>query len=242
MSLNAELTAVAEGFWTKAPKPIVETIKGSVTDLKAIHDPSKSVSRPVLLFIQTFLLIQHRIESTIQVGDTLPSFNLTDALGKPVSSADLLAKGPLLITFYRGSWCPFCNLELNALQKRVDDFQAKGVTIVAISPELPDTSLTTVEKNSLKFQVLTDEGLEYARRLGIVWKMPDSIRPMFEKFGHDLVKRNGNDSFEVPIPATLLVDGKGVVRNTYIEPDYTKRAEPDAILDWVNALQLTTAT
>lgn len=110
------------------------------------------------------------------------------------------------------------------------------MTIVAISPELPDTSLTTVEKNSLKFQVLTDEGLEYARRLGIVWKMPDSIRPMFEKFGHDLVKRNGNDSFEVPIPATLLVDGKGVVRNTYIEPDYTKRAEPDAILDWVNAL------
>jgi peroxiredoxin len=147
-----------------------------------------------------------------------------------------LANGPLLITFYRGSWCPFCNLELNALQKQLDEFKARGVTLVAISPELPDTALSTIEKNDLKFQVLSDVGQKFARQLGIVWKMPDNLRPVFEKIGHDLVKRNGDDSFEVPIPATLLVDRKGVVRNAYIEPDYTKRAEPETLLEWINAL------
>jgi peroxiredoxin len=107
---------------------------------------------------------------------------------------------------------------------------------VAISPELPDTSLSTVEKNGLKFEVLSDIGQKFARQLGIVWKMPDNLRPAFVKFGHDLVKRNGDDTFEVPIPATLLVDGNGVVRNAFIEPDYTKRVEPATILEWIDAL------
>jgi peroxiredoxin len=186
--------------------------------------------------IKITILIYKPKESTIHVGDTLPSFDLTDAVGKPVSSADLLAKGPILITFYRGSWCPFCNLALKALQKHLDEFQAKGVSLVAISPELPDTALSTREKNELKFQVLSDVGHKYARQLGIVWQMPDNLRPVFEKLGHDLITRNGDDSFEVPIPATLLVDGKGVVKKTYIEPEYTKRVEPDTVLEWINAL------
>jgi peroxiredoxin len=186
--------------------------------------------------IKITILIYKPKESIIHVGDTLPSFDLTDAVGKPVSSADLLAKGPILITFYRGSWCPFCNLALKALQKHLDEFQAKGVSLVAISPELPDTALSTMEKNELKFQVLSDVGHKYARQLGIVWQMPDNLRPVFEKLGHDLITRNGDDSFEVPIPATLLVDGKGVVKKTYIEPEYTKRVEPDTVLEWINAL------
>lgn len=93
-----------------------------------------------------------------------------------------------------------------------------------------------MEKNELKFQVLSDVGHKYARQLGIGWQMPDNLRPVFEKLGHDLITRNGDDSFEVPIPATLLVDGKGVVKKTYIEPEYTKRVEPDTVLEWINAL------
>lgn len=107
---------------------------------------------------------------------------------------------------------------------------------MAISPELPDTSLSESEKRGLKFPVLSDAGNAYARKLGIVWKQPDSLRPVFDSFGHNLPKRNGDDSLEVPIPTTLLVDGKGVVRNAFIEADYTKRLEPAVALEWVNKL------
>lgn len=107
---------------------------------------------------------------------------------------------------------------------------------MAISPELPDTSLSTVEKNDLKFEVLSDIEQKFARQLGIVWKMPENLRPAFAKLGNDLVTSNGDDSFEVPIPATLLVDSKGVVKSTFIEPDNTKRVEPATILEWIDAL------
>jgi peroxiredoxin len=175
-------------------------------------------------------------QTTIKVGDTLPSFALSDALGKEVTSDELLKKGPLLITFYRGDWCPFCNLALRSLQLNLDKLQAKGVTLVAISPQLPNTSLSTAEKNELKFPVLSDIGNKFARKLGIIFPMPDSMRPTFKAFGHDLVERNGDDSFEVPVPASLLVDEMGIVRNTYINPNYWERLEPSTALEWLDAL------
>lgn len=140
------------------------------------------------------------------------------------------------ITFYRGSWCPFCNIALHHLQARIDEFAAQGVTLVAISPELPDTSLTTTEKLELKFPVLSDVGNGFAHKLGIVWKQPDTLRPVFEKFGHNLPARTGNDSFEVPVPTTLLVDKDGIVRNAFVEPNYTQRLDPEVALGWAKAL------
>jgi peroxiredoxin len=153
-----------------------------------------------------------------------------------VSSTGLLAQGPLLITFYRGEWCPFCNVALSGLQKHAEAFRAKGVTLVAISPELPNTSLTTVEKNALQFPVLSDVRNEYARKLGIVWEMPVYLKPIFKNFGTDLETRNGDGHFEVPVPATILVDKNGIVKNTYIDPDYTKRLDPEVALTWTNDL------
>ena len=111
------------------------------------------------------------------------------------------------------------------------------MTLVAISPELPDTSLSETEKRGLTFPVLSDISNGFARKLGIVWKQPDTLRPVFGMFGNDLAKRNGDDSYEVPVPTTLLVDSKGIVRNAYIEPDYTKRLAPEDALAWVNALE-----
>lgn len=175
-------------------------------------------------------------EKSIQVGAKLPEFNLRNAVNTDVSSNELLFQGPLLISFYRGEWCPFCNLTLAALQKHLEEFQAKGVTLVAISPELPDQSLSTTEKHSLKFPVLSDKGNQYARQLGLVWSQPDSMRATLTKLGADLPKRNGDDSFDIPIPAAILVDRTGLVRNTYIEPDWTKRVEPTELLKWVDAL------
>jgi peroxiredoxin len=123
------------------------------------------------------------------------------------------------------------------LQKHLAEFSSKGVTLVAISPELPDTSLSQTEKEGLTFTVLSDVDSEFARKLGIVWKQPDTLRPVFDMFGHDLEKRNGNDSMEVPIPTTLLINKAGVVSNAYIEPDYTKRLETTIALDWIKQLE-----
>jgi peroxiredoxin len=118
----------------------------------------------------------------------------------------------------------------------LDKIQAKGVTLVAISPELPNSSLSTKAKNEVKFPVLSDLGNKFARELGIIFLMPDSLRPTFKAFGHDLVARNGDDSFEVPVPAALLVDGKGNVRNTYINPHCWERIEPSTALEWIDEL------
>jgi peroxiredoxin len=215
MSLIApELSAVYEGFKKNAPDVIKAPIIAAKEDIVKSFDLTKA----------------------IKVGDKLPEFDLEDSVGKKQSSAKLLEKGPLIITFYRGEWCPFCNIAISGLQKHLDAFQAKHVTLVAITPERPDGTLTMIEKHDLKFSVLTDLHNEYAHKLGIVWKQPDSIRPVFDKFKHDLPRRNGDDSFAVPIPATLLVDKDGIVRNTYLEPDYTKRVEPQTILGWIEAL------
>lgn len=217
MSLTTELSTVEENFRKNAPDTFKQPIMKAREEFQNSFKPA----------------------AAIQVGDTLPEFTLPDALGKDISSGDLLRKGrPLLISFYRGEWCPFCNLALRAWQKHFHELEANGVTLVAISPELPDQSLTTVEKNELKFAILSDVGNKFARKLGILYAQPDYLRQTFEKLGHDLKRRNGDDSFEVPVPATLLVDEKGVVRNTFVNPDYTKRLEPSVAMEWIDALRL----
>ncbi|KAL6695546.1 thioredoxin-like protein [Trichoderma pleuroticola] len=213
-TLAAQLAATHEGVSQNAPAPIYATIKESIAGIKATFDKSAAV----------------------QAGSTLPSFKLPNALGQEVTSESLLAKGPILITFYRGDWCPFCNLALRSLQSHLDAFKAKGVTVVAISPELPNTSLTTTEKNELKFEVLSDVGNKFARQLGIVWDQPKSVQTVFDAFSIDLKTRNGDDSLAVPVPTTLLVDAKGVVRNVHTDPDYMQRLEPTTALEWADAL------
>ncbi|KAI1200670.1 AhpC-TSA-domain-containing protein [Nemania serpens] len=173
---------------------------------------------------------------TIQVGDKLPEFAMTDATGGEVTSASLLAKGPLLITFYRGEWCPFCNIAIAFLQKHLPDFRARGVTLVAISPELPNNNMTATEKHALEFPVLTDLHNAFARKLGIVYDQ-SSAKDLHQSIGLDLNERNGEGTWEVPIPATLLVSKDGVVRNTAIEPDWKLRLDPKEALEWIDAMQ-----
>ncbi|KAL7896348.1 thioredoxin-like protein [Trichoderma sp. TUCIM 5745] len=179
---------------------------------------------------------QFDVKSTIQPGQKLPEFTLQNASGVSVSSVDLLAKGPLLIVFYRGGWCPYCNLTLRAYQQRLEDFKARGVTLVAITPEQPDSSLSTSEKNELQFPVLTDNGLQLARKLNITWEQPEDLVHLSTGMGADLHKINGNDSNALVVPTTLLVDQKGTVKNIFAEADWTKRLEPQEAVNWVNAL------
>ncbi len=167
-------------------------------------------------------------------GDAAPAFNLPNAKGETVSSGDLLAKGPLVISFYRGGWCPYCNAELRALQQALPELSRLGASLVAVSPETPDHSLSTSEKNELAFEVLSDLGNQTARAFGLVFTLPDALRPIYEKFGIDLEASNGDDTFQLPVPATFVIDRAGIVRRAFVDADHTQRLDP---VDVVAALK-----
>lgn len=214
MALSKELSTTYNQFLETAPKEISSVINDAVSNFKSVYDPA----------------------GAIQPGSAFPQFQLSDATGVKVSLNDLLARGPILISFYRGEWCPFCNLELRALQAHLDEFNQKGVTLVAVSPELPDQSLSTSEKLSLKFPVLSDIGNHLAKQLGLLFPQPESMQTVFDKFGVDWNQRYGNDNLELPIPATFLVDKEGIVRNSFLNPEYHHRLEPETALQWVDQL------
>ncbi|CAL5866138.1 uncharacterized protein PFLUO_LOCUS345 [Penicillium psychrofluorescens] len=214
MALSKELSTTYTQFLETAPKELSSVITKTVADFKNTYDPAKA----------------------IQPGSAFPQFQLSDATGNKLTLNDLLAKGPFLVSFYRGEWCPFCNLELRALQMHLEDFGKRGVTLVAISPELPDQSLSTSEKLSLKFPVLSDVNNELAKQLGIVFAQPEPMRTVYDKFGVDWNKRYGNNQLEVPVPATILVDKKGIVRNSFVNPEYHQRLDPEIALQWIDQL------
>lgn len=176
------------------------------------------------------------LSAVIQPGTALPSFTLPNATGTLVSSSQLLENGPILINFYRGSWCPYCNLELRALQNLLPEFKKRNVTLVAISPELPDTTLDTKAKLDLQFPVLSDVNNVFARKLGIVWRQPDVMKDILAFTEWE--KRYGNEGMEIPVPGTFLVDEEGLVRNVFVEPYYHERLEPQTALEWIDALSV----
>lgn len=167
----------------------------------------------------------------LKVGDKLPSFILKNAVGEPISSDDLLADGPLVINFYRGGWWPYCNLELGRYQEILPEIHALGGQLIAISPELPDNSLNLVEKHSLKYEILSDINNDVAKKFGLVFSLGEKLRPLYEKFGIDLPGTQGNDNYELPVPATYVVDENGTIILSYVDTDYTKRLEPEEVLE-----------
>lgn len=174
-------------------------------------------------------------KTALAEGAKVPTFTLPDAHGKPVSSADLLAKGPIVLTFYRGGWCPFCNAQLAEYQERLSDITSRGAQLVAVSPQTPDNSLSTTEKETLAFTVLSDMNNTMARQFGIVYTVPPSAEAMYRPI---LSKANGNDSNELPLAATYVIAGDGTIVYRFIDSDFRRRASVDdlvAALDRLNA-------
>jgi peroxiredoxin len=149
-----------------------------------------------------------------------------------------LENGPLVISFYRGGWCPYCNFELRALQQILPELKELGANLVAITPETPDNSLTTPEKNEVAFDILTDYDNNYARELGLVFKMPKDLQEVYGSFGIDVEAHNENPNFELPMPATLVVGANREVLYAFVSEDYTKRADTTAILEILKQRQL----
>lgn len=168
--------------------------------------------------------------NALKSGDKAPSFSLPNQNNKVSSLAERLDDSMLVLTFYRGGWCPYCNLELNAIQDMVPELESAGAKLVAISPEVPDHSLTTQEKHDLSFDILYDKGNKIAKEFGLVFTLPQEIRSIYDTFGIDVVGHNGDETFELPIPATYIINQSGEIIYHFVDADYTKRSEPADVL------------
>jgi peroxiredoxin len=169
-------------------------------------------------------------ERAVNVGDRMPVFRLPAISGETVDAGRLLGRGPLVISFYRGGWCPYCNIELRALRDRLPEIEELGATLVAVSPETPDRALVTADSNALTFPVLFDQGNAVARQFRLTHEIaPEIVRYQLGN-GNDVAAFNGTDTAEVPLPATYVIDSAGIVRYAFVDPDYTHRADPEVLI------------
>lgn len=164
------------------------------------------------------------------VGEVIPQFSLPNAHGERVSIGDYLKNGPVVLSFYRGGWCPFCNLEFKALSDSLPTINGLGASLVGISPETPDIAQETVSKHNIRFEVLSDVGNEVIKKFGLLTDVYEEMRPLYLEWGLDIPAANGDDKWEIPIPATYVIDTKGVIRAAYVNKDYTQRMDPAGII------------
>jgi peroxiredoxin len=170
-------------------------------------------------------------ERALHLGAKLPNVALTDAMGRPVQLGALHAGKPTVIIFYRGGWCPYCNLELREWQRLLPQLQTSDAQLLAISPQLPDNSLSTAEKNDLAYPVLSDSSLAAANAFGIAFELAPELVELYRKVGNDLPTLNGNGQWVLPIPGTFVFDAAGELAYRNVEADYRLRAEPSEVLE-----------
>jgi peroxiredoxin len=213
-SLFAQLAAYKAGFISRVPGARLSMMEGATAKLR-----------------------RSGIEASAKkVGDRAPSLSLPDAKGELASLDLLLEKGPVVAIFYRGGWCPYCNLELRAWQAHLSELESLGATLVAISPQTPDNSLSTAEKNELAFPVLSDSELVAADGFGIAFTLPPELVELYSAVGNNLPELNGNGQWVLPIPATFVIDSSGFIRFAHVEADYRERAEPADVMAAVRAI------
>ncbi len=177
-------------------------------------------------------LKQDRIEArTLPIGAKVPAFELHDHRGRVVTSSDLLAKGKLVICFFRGRWCPFCVGQLEAMNQVLPQLQAAGASLIAISPQTVQQSFFMADQHRLQFPLLSDAGNRVARQFGLVYRVPEQQRDVYRRAFINLPFANGDDSWELPIPASYILDWDGTAIFTSADADYTERPEPRKILE-----------
>lgn len=205
--LTADLAALRAHYAVAMPADIAAAMKRADADLAA----------------------SDIVDRALKAGQLAPDFTLPDHEGKPVSLSRVLRGGPVILTFYRGGWCPYCNLELRAYQALSAELEQAGVRLLAVSPQVPDESASTVKENGLGFEVLSDVGSEVGRAYGVAFDLADELRPLYARLGHALPDRNGAD-WVLPIPATFVIAASGEIVLAFVDTDYRNRLEPrDAI-------------
>lgn len=213
-SLKDELLNVIETQFKKMPKigqdanlNQIQKLKDEKADAEAVRAPSEA-----------------------------PSFSLPGYNNASVELEDLLKKGPVVLSFYRGRWCPFCNTELQALKRTLADFKSQGATLVAISPMTIEQVRESAEGSSPDFEVVSDQGNAVARQYGLVYEVAPELSGAFKAFGLNLKTMNGDDEELLPIPATYVVAPDRKIVYSYVDPDFTKRAEPAEVLAALKAV------
>lgn len=175
-------------------------------------------------------------QRALRTGKTMPDFVLPNQHGEPRRLSDYLAKSPVVLNIYRGGWCPYCNMEMKALHDVLPQIRAHGARLIGMSPETPDKALSTAERNEIDIDILSDSGNRVAEQMGLVYELPQALRPIYEKIGIDLPSYNGDDSFKLPVPATYIIGQDGVIVYDFVNADYTQRLEPAEIVAKLAAL------
>ena len=204
MSLEERIAAFRSKFLSQVPEDIQHLMRGAEARL----EESGAALR------------------AIKTGDRAPVFDLPNAHGETVSSRELLARGPVVLSFYRGDWCPYCNLELKALQERVAEIEALGARLVAVSPQTPDATTDTVTRNKLTFEVLSDTGNTVAKSFGLDFELAEELRPIYKNWGADLEKLNGDPPFSLPMAATYVIGSDGTIIESFVDADYRAHGTP----------------
>ena len=213
LSLQAKLDAFKADFEAgkppySVPRSVIETMHRATAELIA-----SSASQRAL-----------------KAGDKVPSFVLRDANDKSVSASDLLSQGPLIVSFYRGVWCPYCNMELQALQEALPAFRDVGAELVAISPQNAVNSRKSLRANGLDFPILSDPGNATAAAFGLRFALPDYLIELYKGLKNDLPAFNGDTSWTLPMPGRFVIGQDGIIRYAEVNPDYTRRPEPSDML------------
>jgi peroxiredoxin len=214
MSVNTELRAFYDSHQEQIPAGVREVMRRAARELAESGQADRALT----------------------VGDKAPPFTLPTAAGGTVALESLLREGPVVLTFYRGAWCPYCNIALRSLQQHHDAITARGARLVAVSPEVPDESLSLAEKHGLAFGVLSDLGSTTAAQYGLAFDLPDDLVAVYGTFGIDLQRSNAGHARTLPLPATYVIDRTGTIRWAFVDTDYTTRAEPADILAALDTL------
>ena len=216
MSLTEEIQAQRQTSLKNASPGFTSLVEGM---LKELRDHGMGINAP-------------------NVGDNAPDFTLPSATGGSLRLHDQLARGPVILAFYRGGWCPYCNLQLRAYQHELTRIRELNASLLAISPQTPDNSLDTAQKNTLAFDVVSDVGSHVAKAYGLAFKMPEELRRIYESRNINLPQYNGDDDWTLPIPATFVVNREGKIVLRHVDVDYRTRLDPE---DVIVALRLLTA-
>jgi peroxiredoxin len=172
----------------------------------------------------------------LKTGDTMPDFELPNQHGERRRLSDYLAESPVVLNVYRGGWCPYCNMEMRALRYALPEIESRGARLMGMAPETPDKALSTAERHGIGIDILSDAGNRIAEQLGLVFELPQALRPIYEKLGIDLPAYNGDDSFKLPVPATYIIGQDGVIVYDFVNADYTVRLDPSEIVAKLAAL------
>ena len=214
MSLQEQLNAFKAQFKKQAPAPAFEAFARSTQEL----------------------IDSGQADHALKVGATAPDFVLTDPEGKEVALRDLLANGPVVLSFYRGVWCPYCNIELQALEAAAEEIRAKGATLVAISMQGAADSRKSQRDNNLSFPILTDKAGELAEKFGIRWQVQDYVIEFKKMFNVVLPTIHGDGQWNLPMPACYVIDTDGAIAYAEVNPDYTQRPEPSDLFPVLDSL------